>query len=253
MERSGNALVVGGGRGIGRAVCALLAPRHVKIGIVYRSDREAALATAELVKAGGAEVELIPVDIRNAEAADKEITDFAAASGGLDVLIHTAGASTSWKPVRELTPAEWTGFMNVDLNGFFNVVGPALRIMHRQKRGNIVAVTSISARAAAAGSAQTAAAKAGVEAMIRVIAREEGRSGIRVNAVAAGLTDTDQGREASAHWGKDLTERIIAQSALPRMGTAEEVAQVVAFLASPASSYVTGRVIAADGGQFLSA
>jgi NAD(P)-dependent dehydrogenase (short-subunit alcohol dehydrogenase family) len=87
--------------------------------------------------------------------------------------------------------------------------------------------------------------------MIRVIAREEGRHGIRANAVSVGLTDTDMGQDAIRHWGEATTKRIIDQAALARIGTPEEVAKVVAFLASNNASYVTGRVICADGGQFI--
>lgn len=253
MDRRGLALVVGGGRGIGRAVCQAIAPAHDCVGIVYRSDHAAAEQTAEMVRAAGAQVRLMPVDIRDAEAVAAAIDAAVAACAPLSVLVHSAGTHSAWKPIRELKSSEWSDLIDVDLNGFFNVVSPALRIMHRQRHGNIVALSSIAAQSASARSAQTAAAKAGVEAMIRVIAREEGRYGIRANAVAAGLTDTDQGRDAIAHWGEELTERIIAQAALQRIGSAEEVAQVVAFLASPASSYVTGRILAADGGQFISA
>lgn len=252
-ERRKLAIVVGGARGIGRAVCATIAPLHETIGIAYQSNRDAAEQTAELVRVTGAAARLIRVDIRDADAVAAAIGAATEECGPLDLIVHSAGAHSAWKTVRELTPAEWAGLIDVDLNGFFNVVSPALRIMHEQRHGTIVAVTSIAARSASPRSAQTAAAKAGVEAAIRVIAREEGRNGIRANAVAAGLTDTDMGREAAQHWGDEMTARILAQSALRRIGSAEEVAQVVAFLASPAASYITGRVITADGGQFISA
>ncbi|MBX3529403.1 MAG: SDR family oxidoreductase [Rhizobiaceae bacterium] len=254
MERAGTALVTGGARGIGRAVCVAIAPRHERVAIVYRGNEAAASEAAELVRAQGTAPLLIKADIADPAAAAAAVEEAAAAGGaGLDVLVHCAGAATTWKPVRDIAPAQWNDMIDVDLNGFFNVVSPALRIMHAAKRGAIVAVTSISARSASPRSAQSAAAKAGVEAMVRVIAREEGRYGIRANAVAAGLTNTDQGRDAMHHWGEEMTARVLAQAAIPRIGTAEEVAQVVAFLASPAASYVTGRVLAADGGQFISA
>ncbi len=252
-ERDGCAIVVGGSRGIGRAVCAVLAPAWATVAVVYQRDTAAATATAAEIQARGARALTVQADIRDAAATAEAIEGIAATAGGIDLLVHSAGAHSAWKPVRELEAGEWSDLIDVDLNGFFNVVGPVLRVMHGQRRGNVVAITSIAARACSPRSAQTAAAKAGVEAMIRVIAREEGRYGIRANAVSAGLTDTEQGREAMRLWGEDMTRRVLAQSAIQRIGTADEVAQVVAFLASPASSYVTGRIIPADGGQFISA
>jgi len=246
-------VVTGGSRGIGRAVCVALARSYENVAILYRSDTTAADETAKLVREAGAVPILIGVDIRDAEQVASRIEQVAEDCGSLDSVVHAAGANSDWKPIRELTQEEWTRLIDIDLNGFFNVVNPALKIMHRQEHGNIVAVTSIASRSASPGGGQTAAAKAGVEAMIRVIAKEEGRFGIRANAVAPGLTDTDMGQDAADHWGEKMAGKIIAQSAIPRIGLPEEVAAVVEFLASPASSYVTGRVIPADGGQVLTA
>ncbi|MBS7701225.1 MULTISPECIES: SDR family NAD(P)-dependent oxidoreductase [unclassified Chelatococcus] len=250
-RRDGTALVVGGTRGIGRAVCLALAPSFQTVAVMYRQDEAAADAVARDIVQLGAKAQLLKADIRDA---DLVATLIGRLTGDprLDLLVHSAGARTQWAPIRDMQSDDWRAYLDNDLNGFFNVVSPVLKIMHNQRSGNIVAITSISARAASPFSGQSAAAKAGVEAMIRVIAREEGRHGIRANAVAAGLTDTEQGHDAIRHWGRETAERIIAQSALSRMGTAAEVAQVVAFLASPAASYVTGRTLAADGGQFIS-
>jgi len=249
MQANKLVIVTGGSRGIGRAACTVLARSYQNVGILYRSDSAAAEETAGLVREAGANPILIAVDICDAEQVGSRIEQVAEECGSLDALVHAAGANSDWAAVRELTREQWNRVIDIDLNGFFNVVNPTLKIMHEQGQGNIVAVTSVASRSASPGGAQTAAAKAGVEAMIRVIAKEEGRFGIRANAVAPGLTDTDMGQDAVNHWGEKMAGKIIAQACIPRIGLPEEVAAVVEFLVSPAASYVTGRVILADGGQ----
>lgn len=245
------AVVVGGSRGIGRAVSLALTAQASTVAIIYRGNVEAAEATTRRIADSGATPLSFQADVTDPKAVKAAIDAIHAEAGSIDILVHAAGGSSSWKNVRDLSHREWTAIIDIDLNGFFNVVGPTLRIMHEQRKGSIVAISSIAARACSPRSAQTAAAKAGLEAMIRVIAREEGRYGIRANAVSVGLTDTDMGQDAIRHWGEAMTKRIIDQAALARMGTPEEVASVVAFLASDQASYVTGRVVCADGGQFI--
>ncbi len=245
------AVVVGGSRGIGRAICAALAPTISTIAIIYRGNLEAAETTARMVAERGAKPLLLQADVRDADGMTAAITRVHEQTGSIDILVHAAGGISAWKTVRELSSDEWRGIIDTDLNGFFNSVNATLKFMHEQRRGAIVAISSIAARACSPRSAQTAAAKAGLEAMIRVIAREEGRYGIRANAVSVGLTETDMGQDAIRHWGEAMTKRIIDQAALARIGTPEEVANVVAFLASDQASYVTGRTVVVDGGQFI--
>ena len=251
-DRQKGAVVAGGSRGIGRAVCLALAPHYAKVAILYRHDDAAARETAREVTAAGSEPLLLKADICDAAAVADAIGQIVSGMGAIDLLVHCAGGASSWKAVRDLAPAEWAKIIDVDLNGFFNVVSPVLKVMHQQRAGSVIAISSIAAQACSPGSAQTAAAKAGLEAMIRVIAREEGAHGIRANVVSVGLTDTELGRDAIRHWGEATTKKIIAQSALGRMGQPEEIADVVAFLASAKAGYITGRVITVDGGQFIS-
>jgi NAD(P)-dependent dehydrogenase (short-subunit alcohol dehydrogenase family) len=250
--RQKGALVVGGSRGIGRAVCKAIAADYETVAILYRQDDGAAQETARIVSEAGAEHLTVKVDIRDAAEVASVVTRLGTDMGAIDLLVHCAGGASSWKAVRDLAPDEWANIIDVDLNGFFNVASPVLRLMHAQGSGSVIAISSVAAQACSPGSAQTAAAKAGLEAMIRVIAREEGAHGIRANVVSVGLTDTDLGRDAIRHWGEATTKKILAQTALRRMGQPEEIADVVAFLASPKAGYITGRVITADGGQFIS-
>jgi len=139
----------------------------------------------------------------------------------------------------------------VDLHGAFHVIHAALQVMHARRSGVIVAISSIAAQMCQARNAQGAAAKAGLEALVRVVAREEGRYGIRANAVAVGLTDTDMARTAQDQWGEESWKRVVSHIPAGRIGTPEEVANLVTFLASPEGAYVTGKVLQIDGGQFI--
>jgi 3-oxoacyl-[acyl-carrier protein] reductase len=245
------AVVVGGSRGIGRAVCKALAELVPNVAIIYRENVEAAESTARMVEEAGSTPLLLRADVRDPHAIQASIQQAHTHAGAIEILVHAAGGLSSWKSIRELTYQEWADLIDIDLNGFFNVANSVLKIMHAQKRGSIVAISSIAARSCPPRSAQTAAAKAGLEAMIRIIAREEGKYGIRANAVSVGLTETDMGQDAIRHWGEAMTKKVIDQSALGRIGTPEEIARVVAFLASERASYVTGRILSVDGGQFI--
>jgi NAD(P)-dependent dehydrogenase (short-subunit alcohol dehydrogenase family) len=250
-DRARCAVVVGGSRGIGRAVCTALAELVSNVAVIYRDNVEAAEGTARMIEEAGATPLLLRADVRDPGAIQASIERVHMQAGAIEILVHAAGGLSSWKSIRELTHQEWVDLIDIDLNGFFNVANSVLKIMHAQKRGSIVAISSIAARSCPPRSAQTAAAKAGLEAMIRIIAREEGKYGIRANAVSVGLTETDMGQDAIRHWGEAMTKRIIDQSALGRIGTPEEIARVVAFLASERAGYVTGRILSVDGGQFI--
>lgn len=245
------ALVTGGSRGIGRAVCLELARQGADVAFSYRTQEAAARETEAGVRGLGVRAFSRSADVADAEAVDRMVGDVLSAFGRIDTLIHSAGALAAWKAVRELSVDEWTRYIAVDLHGTFHVIRAALPHMHARGRGVIIAISSIAAQMCQARNAQGAVAKAGVEALIRVLAREEGRFGIRVNAVAVGLTDTDMGRDALEGWGRETSERVVRAIPLGRIGAPEEVARVVAFLASDDASYITGKILQVDGGQFI--
>jgi NAD(P)-dependent dehydrogenase (short-subunit alcohol dehydrogenase family) len=246
-------LVTGGSRGIGRAVCLELAQRGADVAFIYRQREREAEETAAQLRACGGRALALKADLADARAVSVAVDCAAAELGRLDVLVQAAGAMGVWRETAELSTDEWDRYLAVDLSGAFYAVRATLPHLRTAGGGSIVAVSSIAAQMCQARNVQGAAAKAGLEAMVRVVAREEGRRGIRANAVAVGLTDTEMGRLAFAQWGPETTERVVRGIPLRRIGTPQEVARVVCFLAGPDAAYITGKVLQVDGGQIIAA
>ncbi len=244
-------VVTGGSRGVGRAIAERFGGCGASVAVVFRSSRAGADEAVAAIEAAGGKGLAIQADLADPAAADDAVARAVDAFGHVDILAHSAGAQVEWRSVRDHTPESFGAFVSNDLLGAFNVIHPVVRHMHERRSGVIVAISSIAAQMCQARNAQGAAAKAGLEALIRVIAREEGRYGIRANAVGIGLTDTDQAREALAQWGEEATQKIIAGIPLQRMGWPEEIADFVAYLCSEYGSYFTGKVIQLDGGQII--
>jgi NAD(P)-dependent dehydrogenase (short-subunit alcohol dehydrogenase family) len=247
------ALVVGGSRGIGRAVAIELARRGADVAVIYRASETQANEVVDAVQEIGRKALAVRADLADAQAVGRGVDQAVAFLGGLDTLIQAAGAMGTWKSVADLTVAEWDRYIAVDLCGTFYAIRHALPHLRKSGRGSIVAVSSIAAQMCQARNAQGAAAKAGVEALIRVVAKEEGKRGIRANVISIGLTDTDMGRAAFDEWGPEITKRVIAGIPLGRIGTPEEIARAILFVAGPDGAYITGKVLQVDGGQFIAA
>ena len=250
---SRKALVTGGSRGIGRAVCLELARRGADVTLIYRSRDAQAEETQAQVRALGRRALAVKCDLADARDVAAAVDRAAGELGSIDVLVQAAGAMGAWRETADLPVEDWDRYLAVDLSGAFYLIRAALPHLRRAGGGAIVAVSSIAAQMCQARNVQGAAAKAGLEAMVRVVAREEGRRGIRANAVAIGLTDTDMGRAAFAEWGPETSERVVRGIPLRRIGTPEEVARVVCFLAGPDGAYITGKVLQVDGGQIIAA
>lgn len=238
------ALVTGGSRGIGRAICVKLAEMNYHILINYASNEEAALETLELVRQKGSTGELMQFDVANPESIETTIEKWYASNPEkhIEVLINNAGirkdALLMW-----MKNEEWNDVMNTNLNGMFYLTRRLIKDMLIKKYGRIVNVVSLSGIKGLPGQVNYSAAKAGVIGFTKALAQEVGKKNVTVNAVAPGYIKTDM--------TKDLDENMLKQM-IPagRFGTAEEVAEVVGFLASDKASYVTGEVISVNGGIY---
>ncbi|HYF08576.1 MAG TPA: SDR family oxidoreductase [Acetobacteraceae bacterium] len=252
MELEGRALLVtGGSRGVGRAIALQAARGGADVALIYRSSSREAEAVVAEIRGLGRKAFAVAADLADSAAVAAAVDAAAVALGRLDLLALAAGAMGQWATVAELSSEDWDRYIAVDLSGSFYALHAAIPHLRAAGGGAIVAISSIATQMVQPRNVQGAAAKAGVEAMIRVVAREEARKGIRANALAIGLTDTEMAQVAFDRWGPETTRRIVEGIPLRRIGTAEEVADVACLMLGPRFAYLTGKVIQLDGGQII--
>ena len=240
-------LVTGASRGIGRAIALAFARGGATVAMNYAGNEAAANEALGLVKqAGAAAAKLYKFDVADPAACAAAVEAVVAELGGLHVLVNNAGISID-QLVMRMKDEDWNRSLQVNLTGNFNLIRAAARPMMKAKGGAIVNVTSVVGEMGNAGQAAYAAAKAGQIGLTKSVARELASRNIRVNAVAPGYIDTDMTAALPEAAKTKMTELI----PLTRLGTAEDVANMVAFLASDEASYVTGEVLRVNGGMYM--
>jgi 3-oxoacyl-[acyl-carrier protein] reductase len=238
------ALVTGASRGIGRAIAATLAAQGFRV--VGTATTEAGAAAISQALAAESGCRGVVLNVNDAPAADALVEAIVKSEGGLHVLVNNAGITRDQLAMR-MKDEDWAAVLDTNLNSVFRLCRAVLRPMMKQRYGRIVNITSVVGASGNPGQANYAAAKAGVAGMTRALAREVGSRNVTVNCVAPGFIATDMTEGLS----EAQRAALLAQVPVGRLGSADEVANAVAFLASPGAGYITGEQLHVNGGMFM--
>lgn len=236
-------LITGASRGIGRAAAELFAERGCRVLLNYHRSRESAEELERELTARGADVMAYGADVADREQVERMTAACERRFGGVDVLVCNAGIARQGL-FTDLTPQEWQETMGVHVDGAFHCCRAVLPGMIRKKEGSIVLVSSVWGLTGASCEVAYSTAKAALIGMTKALAKEVGPSGIRVNCVAPGVVDTAMNAALDGETLASLRE----ETPLGRLGTPREIAQAIAFLASPEASFITGQVLSPNGG-----
>lgn len=237
------ALVTGASRGIGRGIALKLAQLGAVVIVNYNGSKEKADAVVEEITAAGGRAEAVQCNVSDFAACGEMIRQIIADYGRIDVLVNNAGITRD-NLIMRMSESDYDAVLDTNLKGAFNTIQHTARYFLKQKSGKVINISSVSGVMGNAGQANYSASKAGLIGLTKSVAKELGSRGICVNAVAPGFIDTEMTQEL----GEKMLEKVTPMIPMGKLGTVEDVAKVVAFLAGPDSDYVTGQVICVDGG-----
>lgn len=251
MERIGQvALVIGGTGALGGAIAERLAVEGADVAFTFQNNSARATELEQRIIAKGRRSRSRRVKLENVQEVTDFVADIVLQLGGLDTLVYAAGPAFDLNFVAKVPPSEWSSVIDADLKGCFNAVHAALPHL-RERSGSVVAVTAAGIERAIARDILSLAPKAAITALMRGVALEEGRNGIRANCVAPGYIAGGIGQAIMNAVGEDLAANLVKSVPLRRMGTCDEIAEAVAFLSSTRASYITGNTLFVSGGMEL--
>ena len=245
---AGVAVVFGGSGGIGQGICLALGERGCNVALTYRRNVEAAHLTVKKLMAMGRAAEAVQIELNDIDAVAQALSALNKRYGRIHTIVFATGADISMTYVSNIDPQEWRRTIEGDLHGFFHVVKGALPLLREGGGGSLLAITSAGIDRHPPLDILSVVPKAGIEALMRGIAREEGRYNIRANTVAPGMIDGGLFHRIEKQVQPEVINAMRRNTALKRFGSVEDVANVVVFLASKKAAYVTGQHIAVDGG-----
>ena len=239
-------LVTGASRGIGRGIALAFADAGADVAIGYRREVAAAEEVVKAIEAKGRRAFAFAADVRDANAVAAMVSGARGALGGLDTVVANAGVPTRYEPIEAIELSYWQRVVDIDLNGVFYTLRAAIPVLREETGGVILTVSSIAADACGPNGGPYVAAKAAVNALTIVAARENAKHNIRCNVIAPGLIATDMGDGLVAAHG----DAIVKSIPMRRMGSPDEVGQLAVYLASDDAAWITGKVFRIDGGQW---